>query len=119
MTAAVVIEPGPTPPAQAFAIDDAYPKPTLPGPGWLLVRVKAAGCNRAELRGRTGFAPGVPEFGPFQAEYHPDPPRVLGEEFVGVVEQVGADCANAYAATTWPAGRTAAGRHTTARTRST
>ncbi|MFE7168153.1 alcohol dehydrogenase catalytic domain-containing protein [Streptomyces sp. NPDC057616] len=43
--------------------------------GWSLVRVKAAGLNRSELRTRQGHSPGV-RF-----------PRVLGIECVGVVAE--------------------------------
>lgn len=49
--------------------------------GWSLVRVKAAGLNRSELRTRQGHSPGV-RF-----------PRVLGIECVGVVEETGATVA--------------------------
>lgn len=54
------------------------------------MRVKALGLNRAELRSRANLPPGLPEFNIFQAEYHVDPPKVLGEEFVGIVEEAGA-----------------------------
>ena len=58
------------------------PRP-VPGPGQLLVAVRAAGVNPADWKRRTGSRPpGVP---PVQL------PAVLGGEVAGVVEQVGAD----------------------------
>lgn len=45
-----------------------------PRPGWVLIRVKAFGLNRAELFTRQGHSPGVTF------------PRILGIECVGVVE---------------------------------
>ena len=72
-------------------MDTNYPKPTLPSAAWVLVKVKAAGLNRAELRGRNGDKPAPPEFGIFVDEYHEDPPKVLGEEFVGVVDSAGSE----------------------------
>jgi len=89
MKAAVLASPGAATPQECFRIDPHYPKPTLPSPEWVLVRVYAAGLNRAELRGRNADEPAPPEFGIYQDEYHPDPPKILGEEFVGVVEEVG------------------------------
>ena len=44
-----------------------------PGPGWVLIEVKAFGLNRSELHTRLGFAVGVTF------------PRVLGIEAAGVV----------------------------------
>ena len=76
MTAAVLTSPGAHPPSACFTIDHAYPKPTLPSEDWVLVRVKAAGLNRAELRGRNGEPPASGEFGIFISEYHEDPPKV-------------------------------------------
>ena len=46
-----------------------------PGPGQVLVRVKAAGLNHGETLTRQGFSPSV-KF-----------PRILGVECVGVVEE--------------------------------
>ena len=89
---AAVLNPSPSADKSAvdsFAYRTDYPRPTLPSEDWCLVRVKAAGLNRAELRGRTSFPPGKGEFGIFQKEYHEDPPTVLGEELVGVVEEAG------------------------------
>ena len=80
MTAAVLTSPGAKPPSKCFSIDHEYPMPSIPGPEWLVVRVKAAGLNRAELRGRNGDKPGAPEFGIFQSEYHEDPPKVYCSE---------------------------------------
>ncbi|KAG9668378.1 NAD(P)-binding protein, partial [Aureobasidium melanogenum] len=91
MTAAVLSSPGASPPSKCFTMDKEYPKPTLPSPSWVLVKVKAAGLNRAELRGRNGDKPAPPEFGMFVDEYHPDPPKILGEEFVGTVEEAGSE----------------------------
>ena len=78
MIAAVLSSPGASPPSKCFTIDKEYPKPTLPSQSWVLVKVKAAGLNRAELRGRNGDEPAPPEFGMFVDEFHPDPPKILG-----------------------------------------
>ncbi|CAD0094589.1 unnamed protein product [Aureobasidium mustum] len=91
MTAAVLSSPGASPPSKCFTMDKEYPRPTLPSPSWVLVKVKAAGLNRAELRGRNGDEPAPPEFGMFVDEFHPDPPKILGEEFVGTVEEAGSE----------------------------
>jgi len=88
MKAAVLTKPGASPPSACFTIQ-SYPKPTLPSEKWILVRVYAAGLNRAELRGRNNDRPGIPEFGPFVDEFHINPPAILGEEFVGTVEVAG------------------------------
>jgi NADPH:quinone reductase-like Zn-dependent oxidoreductase len=53
--------------------------------------VHAAGLNRAELRSRTGAVPFPPEFNIWIDEYHKDPPKILGEEFVGAVEEAGSE----------------------------
>ena len=79
MTAAILTEPGANPPSKCFTIDQNYPRPTLPSQNWVLVKVKAAGLNRAELRGRNGDEPAPPEFGMFVDEFHPDPPKILGK----------------------------------------
>ena len=89
MTAAVLTNPSPGPPPQCFTYSRDYPRPTLPSPDWILVRVHAAGLNRAELRSRAGAVPFPPEFNIWIDEYHQDPPKILGEEFVGVVEEPG------------------------------
>jgi NADPH2:quinone reductase len=90
MTAAVLTNPGPSPaPPECFTYSTSYPRPSLPSPDWTLCRVRAAGLNRAELRGRAALPPGLGEFNIFQAEYHAEPPAVLGEEFVGEVEEAG------------------------------
>lgn len=91
MAAAELTLQGATPPSACFSYNTAYPRPSLPSAEWTLVRVKALGLNRAELRSRANLPPGLPEFNIFQAEYHVDPPKVLGEEFVGIVEDAGAE----------------------------
>lgn len=90
MRAAVLTSLGVQPPHACFTYKADYPKPTLPSQDWVLVRVRRAGLNRAELRGRNNEAGALPEFPPiFQSEYHKDPPEILGEEFVGEVEHAG------------------------------
>jgi len=89
MTAMVLSSPGSSPPPSCFAYTKTYPRPSLLGQEWTLVRVHACGLNRAELRSRANLPPGVPEFNIFQAEYYVDPPAILGEEFVGIVEEAG------------------------------
>ena len=89
MAAAVLTKPGPSPPPECFTYSTSYPRPSLPSPDWVLCRVHAAGLNRAELRGRAALPPGLGEFNIFQSEYHEDPPAILGEEFVGEVEEAG------------------------------
>lgn len=91
MAAAVLTSPGASPPQACFTYDASYPRPTLPSPEWTLVRVHALGLNRAELRSRANLPPFLKEFNIFQAEYHADPPKILGEEFVGIVEDAGAE----------------------------
>jgi len=92
MTAAVLVKPGEdVPPTECFEYVTSYPRPTLPTPEWILCRVHVAGLNRAELRGRAALLPGLGEFNIFQKEYHKDPPKILGEEFVGEVEEAGSD----------------------------
>ncbi|KEF55243.1 uncharacterized protein A1O9_08897 [Exophiala aquamarina CBS 119918] len=91
MKAAVLTNPGHDAPPKCFTYQLDYPRPSLPSPEWVLCRVHAAGLNRAELRGRTGAAPFIAEFIIFQKEYHEDPPKILGEEFVGEVEEAGAE----------------------------
>ena len=91
MTAAVLSQPKAQPPSAAFTIDEAYPKPTLPSPDWVLVRVHVAGLNRAELRSREALPPAKAELNIFHQEYHEDPPVVLGEEFVGYVAEAGSN----------------------------
>jgi NADPH:quinone reductase-like Zn-dependent oxidoreductase len=55
------------------------PDPT-PGPGQVLVRVRASGVNFADVSARLGFYPDAPKF-----------PCVVGYEVAGVVERVGPD----------------------------
>ena len=91
---AAVLNENPSPdksPKNSFTYMHDYPKPNLPSQDWCLVKVKAAGLNRAELRGRAALPPGRAELNIFQDEYHEDPPKVLGEELVGVVEQAGSE----------------------------
>ncbi|WP_329139774.1 NADP-dependent oxidoreductase [Streptomyces sp. NBC_01476] len=58
------------------------PRP-VPGPGQLLVAVRAAGVNPVDWKRRTGYRPlGAPA---------PELPAVFGGEIAGVVEQLGAD----------------------------
>jgi NADPH2:quinone reductase len=68
MRAIVLDAPGP---AEALTVRER-PIP-VPGPGWVLIRVKAFGLNRSELHTRLGLAEGVTF------------PRVLGIEATGVV----------------------------------
>src|SRR5262245_26201566 len=55
------------------------PEPA-PGPGQVLVRVRASGVNFADVAARLGFYPDAPKF-----------PCVVGYEVAGVVERVGPD----------------------------
>src|SRR5882757_825615 len=56
------------------------PRP-VPGPGQLLVAVRAAGVNPVDWKRRTGYRPiGVPA---------PALPAVFGNEVAGVVEEIG------------------------------
>src|SRR3989440_3312609 len=66
---AVVLD-GPGPPEALRIRELAVPEP---GPGWVLIQVKAFGINRSELHTRLGLAQGVTF------------PRVLGIEATGVV----------------------------------
>ena len=61
-----------------FEIEDR-PEPSI-GPGWVLIRVKAAGINFADLMARQGLYPDAPDL-----------PAVLGYEVAGEVEAVGDD----------------------------
>lgn len=89
MRVALLTVPGAQPPSSCFAIDSKYPKPTPPSQDWVLVRVHTAGLNRSELRQRNNEPPNPKGFGIFQNEYHPEPPRVLGEEFAGEIDTAG------------------------------
>jgi NADPH:quinone reductase-like Zn-dependent oxidoreductase len=89
MKAAVLTNPGVSQPSSCFTIDNAYPKPSLPSEDWVLVRIRAVGLNRAELRSRQGIPGHIREFNLFVDEYHEDPPKLLGEEMVGEVEVAG------------------------------
>jgi NADPH:quinone reductase-like Zn-dependent oxidoreductase len=63
---------------EVFEIHDR-PEPSL-GPGRVLVRVRAAGINFADLMARQGLYPDAPDL-----------PSVLGYEFAGDVERVAED----------------------------
>ncbi|KAH6949731.1 hypothetical protein BKA56DRAFT_441095, partial [Ilyonectria sp. MPI-CAGE-AT-0026] len=58
-------------------------------PDWLLVRIRATGVNRAELRSRAGAPAFKAEFGIFMEYYHEDPPKILGEEVISKVVETG------------------------------
>jgi NADPH2:quinone reductase len=57
----------------------------------VLVRVRAAALNRAELRARNHEHVSPLEFGMFIDEHHTNHPKILGEELVGEVEEAGSD----------------------------
>ena len=61
---------------------DALPRPPPPGPSQLLVRVKAAALNPADVAQAMGAQAALLRF---------DWPRVVGFDFSGVVEAAGAD----------------------------
>ena len=89
MRAVVLTTPGAQPPSSCFRLNKAYPKPTLPTPDWVLVRIRAAGINRTELRQRNNEPANPVSFGMFQNEFHNNKPAVLGEELVGEVDTPG------------------------------
>ncbi|OQU99352.1 Alcohol dehydrogenase GroES-like domain-containing protein [Cladophialophora immunda] len=91
MKALVLTSPGEEPPSACFTYTESYPKPTLPGPGWVLVRIRGTGINRAELRGRANQPAFPGEFNLWQKYYHPDPPKILGEELVGEIVEAADD----------------------------
>jgi NADPH:quinone reductase-like Zn-dependent oxidoreductase len=64
------------PPDQALVVQD-WPEPT-PGPGELLVEVRAAGINFADVLARVGLYPDAPKS-----------PCVMGYEVAGTVTEVG------------------------------
>jgi NADPH:quinone reductase-like Zn-dependent oxidoreductase len=74
MRALVLVKHGP--PEEALKIEER-PDP-VPGPGQVLIDVKAAGINFADIVARVGLYPDAPK-----------PPAVLGYEVAGVVEAVG------------------------------
>ncbi|KAH0841494.1 hypothetical protein AYO21_07087 [Fonsecaea monophora] len=91
MRALVLTSPGQEPPSACFTYTETYPRPSLPGSGWVLVRIRATGINRAELRGRAA-APAFPgEWSLWQKYYRPEPPQILGEELVGEVVEAATD----------------------------
>ncbi|EXJ80588.1 hypothetical protein A1O3_06870 [Capronia epimyces CBS 606.96] len=89
MAAAVLTNPGQADPSDCFTYVTDYPKPSLPSEDWVLIRVRAAGLNRAELRARNVEHVSPLEFGMFIDEFHTDAPKVMGEEYVGEVEEAG------------------------------
>lgn len=91
MKALVLTSPGKEPAAECFTYTDSYPKPSLPGPGWILVQIRATGINRAELRGRAGHPAYLGEWNLWQKYYNPDPPQILGEELVGEIVEAAPD----------------------------
>jgi NADPH:quinone reductase-like Zn-dependent oxidoreductase len=89
MGAAVLTSFGLPNPSDCFTYTTDYPRPSLPSADWVLVRVRAAGVNRAELRARNQEYVSPMEFGMFMDEFHENHPKILGEEFVGEVEEAG------------------------------
>jgi len=89
MCASVLSHPRLPNPVDCFTYDTQYPKPSLPSKDWVLIRVRAAGLNRAELRARNQEHVSKLEFGMFMDEFHENHPKILGEEFVGEVEEAG------------------------------
>ncbi|KAF2493643.1 NAD(P)-binding protein [Lophium mytilinum] len=78
-------------PSDCFTYVTDYPRPSLPNKDWVLVRVHAAGLNRAELRARNQEHVSKLEFGMFIDEFHENHPKIIGEEFVGEVTEAGTD----------------------------
>ncbi|KAL9093378.1 MAG: hypothetical protein Q9159_000232 [Coniocarpon cinnabarinum] len=91
MRAVTLVSPGAQPPSSSLVLDPSYPKPTLPSDDWLLVRVRAVGLNRTDLRQRNNEPANPASFGPFIGEFHNDKPAVLGEECVGEVDIAGSN----------------------------
>lgn len=89
MRAMVLTSPRASPPGACFTYVTDYPKPSLPNPDFVLVRIYATGLNRAELRARNAEPVHPREFGMFQDEFHNDCPKIIGEEFVGEVAEAG------------------------------
>jgi len=89
MRAALLTSPCSSPPGACFTYVTDYPKPSLPNPDWVLVRVYATGLNRAELRARNAEPVSPYEFGIFMDEFHNNCPKVIGEEFVGEIVEAG------------------------------
>lgn len=84
MKAIVRTQPGPP---SVLHLDSSYPTPA-PKAGHIIIRVKAIGLNRAELRSRNGDPPAKTEF-TSDGLYTQTPPAILGEECVGIVEDNG------------------------------
>lgn len=91
MTAVTLTSPGSDSPAACFTYRTDYPKPSLPNSKFCLVRIYAVGLNRAELRARNAEPISPVEFGIFKDEFHTNCPTIIGEEFVGEVEQAGSE----------------------------
>lgn len=89
MRAAVLTSPRSSPPSACFTYVTDYPRPSIPNPDWVLVRVYATGLNRAELRARNAEPVSPFEFGMFMDEFHNDCPKIIGEEFVGEIVEAG------------------------------
>lgn len=80
MRAIIRTEPGPP---SVLKLDANYPTPK-PRKDHVLIKIKAIGLNRAELRSRAGDPPAKTEFISDDL-FTTDPPKVLGEECVGIV----------------------------------
>jgi len=91
MRALVLSNPRSSPPGACFTYQTDYPKPSLPNSKFVLVRIHAVGLNRAELRARTAEPVHPVEFGIFKNEFHPNCPKIIGEEFVGEIAEAGED----------------------------
>ncbi|EXJ87197.1 hypothetical protein A1O3_04156 [Capronia epimyces CBS 606.96] len=91
MRAVTLTSPKSTPPAACFTYRTDYPRPSLPNSKFCLVRIRAVGLNRAELRARNAEPVSPVEFGIFKSEFHNDCPPIIGEEFVGEVVEAGAE----------------------------
>lgn len=91
MKALVLTSAGKEPAPACFTYTESYPKPSLPGPGWVLVRIRATGINRAELRSRAGEPAFPGEWTLWQEYYNPDPAKILGEELVGEIVEAAPD----------------------------
>jgi len=93
MRAVVLTSPRSSPPGACFTYVTDYPKPSLPNPDWVLVRIYATGLNRAELRARNAEPVSPHEFGMFIDDFHNDCPKIIGEEFVGEIVEAGGNTA--------------------------
>jgi len=91
MRAVILTSPKSSPPSACFTYVTDYPRPSLPSPDWVLVRIHAIGLNRAELRARNAEPVSIREFGMFEADFHNDCPKIIGEEFVGEIAAAGSN----------------------------